>query len=95
MDYLIHFVTNLDPNGGSSPWWPQYTTACPDLMTFLPSNGTSITQDTYRADGFDFIAHINLANEIYYSWDIAHGVTAWSLAGRYCLLRCTFKETTY
>jgi acetylcholinesterase len=61
MDYLIHFVTNLDPNGGSSPWWPQYTTACPDLMTFPLSNGTSITQDAYRADGFEYITHITLA----------------------------------
>jgi acetylcholinesterase len=64
MDYLIHFVTNMDPNGGSSPLWPQYTTAYPDLMTFLPSNGTSITQDTYRADGLDYITSINLPHAI-------------------------------
>ncbi|KAH9970734.1 carotenoid ester lipase precursor [Lactifluus volemus] len=64
MDYLIHFVTNMDPNGGSSPLWPQYTTAYPDLMTFLPSNGTSITQDTYRANGLDYITSINLPHAI-------------------------------
>lgn len=40
-DYLIHFATHLDPNGGSSPQRPQYTTSAgghssPQLMTFLP-----------------------------------------------------------
>jgi acetylcholinesterase len=64
MDYLIHFVTNLDPNGGSSPWWPLYTAVCPDLMTLLPSNGTSITQDAYRADDLDYITNIALAHAI-------------------------------
>jgi acetylcholinesterase len=64
MDYLIYFVTSLDPNGGSSPWWPQYTTACPDLMTLLPTNDTSITQDAYRADGLEFITNITLSHSI-------------------------------
>ncbi|KAH9970732.1 carotenoid ester lipase precursor [Lactifluus volemus] len=58
MDYLIHFVTNLDPNGGSSPLWPQYTPECPDLMTFLPTSGTNITKDTYRAEGIQFITEL-------------------------------------
>jgi acetylcholinesterase len=58
MDYLIHFVTNLDPNGGSSPLWPQYTPECPDLMTFLPTSGTNITKDTYRAEGLQFITEL-------------------------------------
>ncbi|KAH9170117.1 carotenoid ester lipase precursor [Lactarius sanguifluus] len=30
-DYLIHFATNLNPNGGSSPQWPRYTTSSPQL----------------------------------------------------------------
>ncbi|KAH9064392.1 hypothetical protein EDB87DRAFT_1574904 [Lactarius vividus] len=31
-DYLVQFAVHLDPNGGSSPQWPQYTTS-PHLMT--------------------------------------------------------------
>ncbi|KAH9970751.1 Alpha/Beta hydrolase protein [Lactifluus volemus] len=72
MDYLIHFVTNLDPNGRSSPWWPPYTPASPDLITFLPSNGTSITKDTYRAEGLDYITHLTLAHVIKCSSDGVH-----------------------
>jgi acetylcholinesterase len=64
MDYLIHFATYLDPNGGSSPPWPQYTTASPQLMTLLTPNGTNITQDTYRADGLKFITQLTLALSI-------------------------------
>ncbi|PPR03797.1 hypothetical protein CVT24_007477 [Panaeolus cyanescens] len=33
-DYLIHFVVNHDPNNGTGPAWPQYTTASPQLYTF-------------------------------------------------------------
>ncbi|KAH9970733.1 carotenoid ester lipase precursor [Lactifluus volemus] len=62
MDYLIHFVTTLDPNGGSSPLWPQYTPECPDLMTFLPTEGTNITKDTYRAEGIQFITDLSLSH---------------------------------
>jgi carboxylesterase type B len=64
MDYLIHFATNLDPNGGSSPWWPQYTTECPDLMTFLPTAGTNITQDTYRAEGIQFVTELSRSRPV-------------------------------
>jgi acetylcholinesterase len=61
MDYLIHFVTHLDPNGGSSPSWPQYTNASPQLMTLLDPNGTGITEDTYRADALDYLTELSLA----------------------------------
>ncbi|KAH9970731.1 Alpha/Beta hydrolase protein [Lactifluus volemus] len=64
MDYLIHFATNLDPNGGSSPWWPQYTTVSPDLMTFLPTAGTNITQDTYRAEGIQFVTELSRSRPV-------------------------------
>ena len=62
MDYLIHFATNLDPNGGLSPRWPQYTNGSPQLMTLLTPNGTSITQDTYRADALGYLTKLFLAN---------------------------------
>jgi carboxylesterase type B len=63
-DYLIHFVTNLDPNGGSSPQWPQYTTSSRQLLTFLddPVTNITITQDTYRTDGMEFITKLSLAH---------------------------------
>jgi acetylcholinesterase len=62
MDFAIHFATNLDPNGGSSPRWPQYTDGSPQLMTLLTPNGTSITQDTYRADALGYLTKLFLAN---------------------------------
>jgi carboxylesterase type B len=34
-DYLINFATTLDPNGRTVPSWPKYTTANPNMMTFL------------------------------------------------------------
>jgi acetylcholinesterase len=64
MDYLIHFATNLDPNGGSSPRWPQYTIASPQLMTFLPLRPTDITQNTYRADGIDYLTYLSLTHPL-------------------------------
>ncbi|KAI0298090.1 Alpha/Beta hydrolase protein [Multifurca ochricompacta] len=62
-DYLIRFATTLDPNGGLSPQWPRYTTASPQLLTFLdiPVPSTTITQDTYRADGIEFVTKLSLA----------------------------------
>ena len=65
-DYLIHFVTNLDPNGGSSPQWPQYTTSSRLLLTFVddPVTNITITRDTYRTEGIGFLTKISLAHPI-------------------------------
>ena len=65
-DYLIHFVTNLDPNGGSSPQWPQYTTSSRQLLTFLddPVTNITITRDTYRTDGMEFLTKLSLAHPL-------------------------------
>ena len=64
-DFLIQFVTNLDPNGILSPHWPRYTTSSPQLMTLLGSQITeknrTITLDTYRAKGMEFITQLSLA----------------------------------
>ncbi|EGN97919.1 hypothetical protein SERLA73DRAFT_109200 [Serpula lacrymans var. lacrymans S7.3] len=60
-DYLINFVTNLDPNGATGISWPQYTTAAPNLMTFmdgLPS--LEITQDTYREAAMTYLTNVTL-----------------------------------
>ncbi|KAI9457440.1 carotenoid ester lipase precursor [Lactarius psammicola] len=65
-DYLIHFATNLDPNHGSSPQWPQYTTSSRKLLTLVNSQvaNITITQDTYRADGIEFITELSLAHPL-------------------------------
>ena len=65
-DYLIHFATNLDPNGGSSPPWLQYTTASRQLLTLLdgPVNNVTITQDTYRTHGMEFMTELSLTHPL-------------------------------
>jgi len=62
-DYLIQFVTHLDPNGVLGPQWPQYTTSSPHLLTLLDSQVTNrtITLDTYRVEGIEFITKLSLA----------------------------------
>jgi acetylcholinesterase len=65
-DFLIQFVTNLDPNGILSPHWPQYTTSSPQLMTLLGSqlevtnNNRTITLDAFRIEGIEFITNLSL-----------------------------------
>ena len=65
-DFLIQFVTNLDPNGVLSPHWPRYTTSSPQLMTLLGSqlevtnNNRTITLDTFRVEGIEFITNLSL-----------------------------------
>ncbi|KAH9175632.1 Alpha/Beta hydrolase protein [Lactarius sanguifluus] len=62
-DYLIHFATNLDPNGGLGPHWPQYTTSSPQLLTLLDGAvPASITQDTYRVEAMKYLTELSLAN---------------------------------
>ncbi|KAF8262660.1 carotenoid ester lipase precursor [Lactarius quietus] len=65
-DYLIHFATNLDPNGGASAQWPQYTTSSRKLLTLLddPVTNITITQDTYRTDGMEFLTRLSLAHPL-------------------------------
>ncbi|KAJ6554984.1 carotenoid ester lipase precursor [Mycena vulgaris] len=60
-DYLVNFATNLNPNGNTVPNWPAYTTATPNMMTFLDGLiPTTITQDTYRAAGMQFLINTTL-----------------------------------
>ncbi|KAI0044198.1 carotenoid ester lipase precursor [Auriscalpium vulgare] len=64
-DYLVRFATNLDPNGGSNLNWPKYTTASPNLLTFLDGLvPQTITPDTYRADGFTYLTQLSLQHPI-------------------------------
>ncbi|KAJ7289382.1 Alpha/Beta hydrolase protein [Mycena rebaudengoi] len=60
-DYLVNFVTNLDPNGPTVPAWPQYTTENPNLMTLVDGSiATKITQDTFRAEAIQVLTNISL-----------------------------------
>ena len=64
-NYLIHFATNLNPNGGSDSYWPQYTTKCPQLLTLYdPSLPTNVTLDTYRAEGLKYLTELSLAHPL-------------------------------
>ncbi|KAJ6462794.1 carotenoid ester lipase precursor [Mycena vitilis] len=60
-DYLINFASTLNPNGKTVPNWPAYTTATPNMMTFLDGViPTTISQDTYRAAGMAFLTNLTL-----------------------------------
>ncbi|KAF7299717.1 Carboxylic ester hydrolase [Mycena chlorophos] len=60
-DYLINFANTLNPNGNTVPEWPGYTTATPNMMTFLDGLfPTEITQDTYRAEGIAYLTELTL-----------------------------------
>ncbi|KAH7928749.1 alpha/beta-hydrolase [Leucogyrophana mollusca] len=64
-DYLIRFVANLDPNGKSGIYWPEYTTQFPSLLTFLDGPvPLTIIQDTYREDAMNFLTEYSLAYPI-------------------------------
>ncbi|KAI0060458.1 carotenoid ester lipase precursor [Artomyces pyxidatus] len=64
-DYIIRFAANLDPNGNTNINWPKYTTGSPNLLTFLDGLiPQTITQDTYREDGFNYLTQLSLAQPI-------------------------------
>ncbi|KAF7327211.1 Carboxylic ester hydrolase [Mycena kentingensis (nom. inval.)] len=65
-DYVINFANKLNPNGGTVPNWPAYTTATPNLLTFQDNLlfPTTITQDTYRAEGMAFLTNVTLQHPI-------------------------------
>ncbi|KAJ7448790.1 carotenoid ester lipase precursor [Mycena latifolia] len=62
-DYLINFVTTLDPNGATVPAWPQYTADAPNLLTLQDGIGQEkivVTQDTFRAEAMGVLTNISL-----------------------------------
>ncbi|KIK80105.1 hypothetical protein PAXRUDRAFT_833717, partial [Paxillus rubicundulus Ve08.2h10] len=57
--YLVRFVSNLDPNGGTDLYWPQYTTAEPTMLGFLDGLiPQALTKDTYRVEAMDFLTNV-------------------------------------
>lgn len=64
-DYLINFVANLNPNGPSLPYWPQYDTSSRQLLTLYDTPvATNITLDTFREEGTQFLTELLLANPL-------------------------------
>lgn len=67
VDYLIRFVTTLNPNGNPllTFQWPKYTTQSPWMLTFwdgvIP---LSLTEDNYRAEAMNALINISLAHPI-------------------------------
>ncbi|KIJ15043.1 hypothetical protein PAXINDRAFT_169423 [Paxillus involutus ATCC 200175] len=59
--YLVRFVNNLDPNGGTDLYWPQYTTAKPHMLEFLDGSiPQALTEDTYRVEAMEFLTSVML-----------------------------------
>ncbi|KIJ09787.1 hypothetical protein PAXINDRAFT_102175 [Paxillus involutus ATCC 200175] len=57
--YLVRFVNNLDPNGGTDLYWPQYTTAKPHMLEFLDGPiPQALTEDTYRVEAMEFLTSV-------------------------------------
>ncbi|KAF8272598.1 carotenoid ester lipase precursor [Lactarius quietus] len=64
-NYLIFFVTNLNPNDGSLPYWPQYTTSSRQVLTLYDSPlPTNITLDTYRAEPIEYLQYLSLIHPV-------------------------------
>ena len=65
-DFLVHFVNTLDPNGGSLPHWPVYSTRAPKLMGFVEEKDTSLTiiPDTFREEQMQFLTQLGLAEPL-------------------------------
>jgi len=60
-NYLIRFVTTLNPNGFRNVFWPQYTPQSPQMLIFLDGFiPTTITQDTYRQPQMAFLNKLTL-----------------------------------
>lgn len=63
LDYVIRFTVNLDPNVGAGKGinWPKYDTTGRNLLTFLDGLiPQTITKDTYRKEGFDYLTSLSL-----------------------------------
>ena len=63
-DYLINFINNLDPNGQDLLHWPNYNSSVPELLTFLDGPALSLSEDTFRQDGTEFLTQLYLANPV-------------------------------
>ncbi|KAI0819593.1 carotenoid ester lipase precursor [Trametes gibbosa] len=64
-DYLVRFVTTLDPNGGNEIIWPKYNPTNAQLLTFLDGDTPlEIIPDTFRKNATDMLTQLSLAQPI-------------------------------
>ena len=64
-NYLVRFVTTLNPNGFGNVLWPQYTLESPTMLTFLDGDiPITFTQDTFRSSGIAFVHNLTLAHPL-------------------------------
>ena len=66
VDYLVRFVSTLDPNGDTGIPWPKYTPNEPNLLTFNDDvkNPLSVTQDNFRLEAMDHLTTISMEHPI-------------------------------
>ncbi|KIK96774.1 hypothetical protein PAXRUDRAFT_825611 [Paxillus rubicundulus Ve08.2h10] len=61
--YLVQFVSNLNPNGGTELYWPQYTIPNPQMLEFLDGSvRQGLTLDLYRVDPIAFLSYAMLVH---------------------------------
>lgn len=63
LDSIIHFTVSLDANAGEGQGidWPKYDMTGRNLLTFLDGLiPQTITKDTYRKEGLDYLTSLNL-----------------------------------
>ncbi|EIW58886.1 carotenoid ester lipase precursor [Trametes versicolor FP-101664 SS1] len=64
-DYLVRFVTTLNPNGLGAYFWPNYLPNCTQLLTFLDGDTTlDIIMDDFRQNATDFLTQLSLEQPI-------------------------------
>lgn len=63
-DYLVRFVTNLDPNNGTEPSWPKYDNSSKQILWFTHDDddtGVQVSTDDYRVPQLMYLTNLSLA----------------------------------
>ena len=69
-DFLIRFVSTLDPNDYSTinngtVTWPEYTSENPRLLAFQRGDTPlAVIPDTFRKEAMDFVMELSLAQPL-------------------------------
>ncbi|KAI0628199.1 carotenoid ester lipase precursor [Trametes polyzona] len=64
-DFLVRFVTSLNPNDGSTIHWPNYTPQSAPLLAFQDGDTPlTIIPDDFRQNGTDFLTQVSLAQPL-------------------------------
>jgi len=63
-DYLVRFVTNLDPDNGTEPSWPKYDNSSKQILWFTHDDddtGVQVSTDDYRVPQMAYLTDLSLA----------------------------------